>query len=109
MEDQAGQDLGWFFDQWLKRPGTPVVEGTWTYDAAAKAIDVTLTQTQAGEPYRLPLEIGIALPDATPMKVEQVEFRRQQQTFRIATAAPPTNVVLDPNTWVLMKADLRRR
>src|SRR5262249_4205247 len=29
MEEASGQDLGWFFDQWLYRPGSPVVEGGW--------------------------------------------------------------------------------
>ena len=36
MEEAAGLDLAWFFDQWLTRPGSPALEGAWTYDAAAK-------------------------------------------------------------------------
>ena len=31
MEEASGQDLGWFFQQWLKRPGSPEVNGTWQY------------------------------------------------------------------------------
>ena len=31
MEEASGQDLAWFFHQWLKRPGSPEVNGTWRY------------------------------------------------------------------------------
>ena len=109
MEEQSGQNLGWFFDQWLKRQGSPVVDGKWTYDADAKAIEVMLTQTHNGEPYRLPLEIGITVPGTPAMKVEKVELRQGQQKFSIPVASAPTAVVLDPNTWVLMNATFNRQ
>jgi aminopeptidase N len=109
MEEQSGQDLGWFFGQWLERPGSPVVDGKWIYDAETKAIEVTLTQTQGGEPYRLPLEIGITVPGAPAMTVEKVELRQRQQKFSISVSSAPTAVLLDPNTWVLMNAAFSRR
>ena len=37
MEDASKQDLKWFFDQWLRRPISPSFDGSWRYDAAAKA------------------------------------------------------------------------
>ena len=33
----SGQDLRWFFTQWLRRPGSPALEGGWRYDAARQA------------------------------------------------------------------------
>ena len=36
----GGQDLGWFFAEWLTRSGVPQVSGSWRYDAAAKQIVV---------------------------------------------------------------------
>ena len=36
MEENSGADLGWFFDQWLNRAGSPVVEGSWRYDAGSQ-------------------------------------------------------------------------
>ncbi len=58
VEETSGEDLRWFFQQWLYRAGSPAVEGAWRYDAAAKKLLLDLTQTQAGEAYRLPLEAG---------------------------------------------------
>ena len=60
MEEVSGQDLRWFFAQWLTRSGVPQVSGTWRYDAAAKQIVVTVRQTQTGEPYRFALGVGVS-------------------------------------------------
>jgi aminopeptidase N len=107
MEERSGQDLGWFFDQWLKRAGSPVVDGSWQYNAAAKTIDISVAQTQPGEAYRLPLEIGVATTGANGMaqtRIEKLDMRQKQQRFSIASEAAPAGVTLDPNTWVLMQA-----
>ncbi|MEX2282902.1 MAG: M1 family metallopeptidase [Gemmatimonadota bacterium] len=106
MEERSGQDLGWFFDQWLKRAGSPVVDGSWQYNAAAKAIEITLAQTQPGEAYRLPLEVGVTATGANGVaqtRIEKLDLRQKQQRFSIASEVAPTGVVLDPNTWVLMQ------
>ena len=49
MEETSGADLGWFFQQWLYRPGSPVVSGGWKYNPAAKKIEIDLAQTQSGD------------------------------------------------------------
>ncbi len=103
MEEVSGTDLGWFFQQWMYRAGYPVVEGGWKYDAPAKQIVIDLAQTQAGNAYRLPLEIGI------DGKIEKVEMRSKQQHFEIAVASEPATVKLDPNTWILMDAKFSKR
>ena len=108
MEEASGQDLGWFFQQWLKRAGSPVVEGGWRYDPAAKRIEVDLAQTQAGEPYRLPLEIGIT-PDSGAVRFEKMELTGKTQKFQIAADKAPVAVELDPQTWTLMDAKFVKR
>jgi aminopeptidase N len=104
MEENSGVDLGWFFDQWLYRAGSPVVEGSWHYDADAKKVELSLAQTQAGPAYRLPMEIGIAGITAP----EKIEFTQKQQHFEFPVDAEPASVTLDPNTWLLMDAKLEK-
>ena len=48
MEQAAGTDLSWFFDQWLRRPGMPRLKGSWRYDPAARQIQIELAQAQTG-------------------------------------------------------------
>jgi aminopeptidase N len=110
MEDASGQDLKWFFTQWLTRVDSPVLDGGWTYDAGAKKIIIDLTQTQPGDAYRMPMEIGVAADSAgVPMRIEKVEMNRKRQLFEIAADHAPKSIVLDPNVWMLMESTLVKR
>jgi len=109
MEEHAHADLRWFFDQWLRRPGSPWIEGTWTYDSRSKNIRVDLKQVQPGQPYKLSLQLGIQTSDAAPARVESVELDEKHEVFEITCGETPSAVILDPETRVLMKAEFTRR
>ena len=102
MEQASAQDLRWFFTQWLNRSGVPKIEGSWRYNAERKQIEIALSQTQTGEPFRLPIEFEIETPPNVPRRpIEKVTFSDRTATFTIASDTAPVNVVIDPNVWVL--------
>jgi aminopeptidase N len=101
MEQAAGVPLQWFFDQWLTRAGMPALRGSWRYDAGSKQVQIEITQ--AGEPYRLPMEIALVGP-AGQSRIERIELTKVSGQFTFAADVEPASVVLDPNTWVLMEA-----
>lgn len=101
MEQVSGQDLSWFFRQWLNRSGVPSVEGTWRYDAAAKQVVATVRQTQAGEAYRFTLGIGVAQATGALPRVQQVQVTDRETTVRMAAETEPSAVVLDPGVGLL--------
>jgi aminopeptidase N len=105
MEEASGQELGWFFEQWLYKPGTLKVVGNWTYDAAARLVRVTLDQVQTdGSLFTMPMEIGVySKGQATPV-MERVRMTAKSNTFTINAPTAPDSVRLDPNLWVLMDA-----
>jgi aminopeptidase N len=102
MEEVSGVDLGWFFRQWVYRAGSPVVEGGWRYDPAAKKVVIELAQKQGGEPYRLPLEVRVG------RTIRRIEMTARGQRFDLAAEEAPSSVELDPNTWMLMDARFAR-
>jgi aminopeptidase N len=95
MEEASGQQLGWFFDQWLNRAGSPVVSGSWRWNAASNTVVVSLEQSAD---YRLPLEIAIG------DHVDKIELNQRRQTFTLAAGKEPDEVRLDPGTKVLINA-----
>jgi aminopeptidase N len=108
MEEASGRDLGWFFDEWLTRGGMLKVRGGWTWDASAKSVRLDLEQTQAAEPYRMPIEVAIALDAPDEPRIERVELRERRQSFTIPLDGEPRTVTLDPRDFVLMDAEVAR-
>ena len=104
MEQASGSDLKWFFTQWLTRPGVPKLEGTWQYDPAAKRITVSLSQTAAGDPFRLPIEIGIVPTAGALPRIEKAELTDRTGAFTFPSDTEPASVMLDPGTWLLFEA-----
>jgi aminopeptidase N len=104
VEQASGKDLAWFFRQWLNRPGVPRIEGSWRYDAARTQIEITIAQTQAGEPFRLPIEIGITSAGQAATRIERIELTERTGRFSCPADTEPAAVVLDPGTWLLVEA-----
>ena len=109
FEQVSGKPLDWFFTQWLNRPGVPKVEGSWRYLPARKAIEVTLSQTQAADPFRLAVDVGIAAKTGGVPRVERLELTGRTATKIFAVDGEPGDVTIDPNTWLLMDANALTR
>jgi len=97
FEQASGQKLDWFFRQWLHTGASPKVEFKWSYDADAKKVHLTLTQTQGGEAFRLPIEVAIGAQRA------KIEMTQPAQTFELPADTAPQSVTLDPDVWLLMR------
>lgn len=103
MEEVSGKPLRAFFRQWVYTPGQPVIKGSWTY--AAGVLTVELHQAQATDTvYATAIDIGIVTDRGAAPKVEVVQLVQRDQTFTISLDKEPLDVVLDPNTWLLMQA-----
>ena len=101
MEQVSDRDLSWFFREWLNRSGVPVIEGTWAYDAAAKQVRVTVRQTQAADPFRFALGVGVIASAGALPRVQTAEVTGRETTVTIAADTEPVSVVLDPGVAVL--------
>src|SRR5262245_53249650 len=101
MEEEAGRDLGWFFQQWVYRPGYPVLALSHTWDAAANEAVVTVEQVQKAEwpTFRFALELAFAVGDREVLQRVQIAGRRE--TVRVRLPAAPTAIRPDPNGWLL--------
>jgi aminopeptidase N len=104
FEQVSGKPLEWLFTQWLTRPGVPKIEGSWRYDAAKKAVEVTVTQSQPAAPYRVTVDVGIVAKTGALPRVEKVELTARTGTYTFPSETVPVAVSLDPNTTLLMEA-----
>jgi aminopeptidase N len=110
VEERSGTDLGWFFEQWLYRPGgLPALSASWRYDDVRKVVEIEFRQTQATDPFRLRLDVGMSFADQSGLTIQRVEIDGRQQVVRIPADREPADVVLDPETWALADLEITRR
>jgi aminopeptidase N len=106
MEQASGQELGWFFDQWLTRGGFPKLRARWSYDAPAKQLRLDVEQLQPGPPFRLPIQLAIEVDGNAQPRLDQIEIRKPRETLTVPLDRTPKLVTLDPLSYVLMDADV---
>jgi aminopeptidase N len=103
MERASHQKLGWFFDQWLKKPGYPEVAATWTYDAGTHEVVITLTQSGRFGAFQIPVTIAVvdSVGISHQATAQMAATAGASQQLRVSLAASPVAVVLDPNVELL--------
>jgi aminopeptidase N len=108
MEQASGRELSWFFDQWLTRGGFPKLRARWSYDAAEEA-----PARRGAAPVRRTLppadRVALEVEGEPGPRIEWIEVKEQRETVTLALDKPPTSVVFDPRTYVLMDADVVRK
>ncbi len=100
MEEATGINVQPFFDQWIRKPGHPVLEASWKYDDATHTIILSVKQTQDtsdGTPiYDMPLALGV-IRAGSALEVIPQRLQKASQEFRIPSPTRPQSVLLDPN------------
>lgn len=106
METRAGRKLDWFFEQWIRRTGHPVVEAAWSWDEGAGEVSVRVRQTQPQAPFRLPVTLAFVAGDREQRR--RIELRDRSHAFRFKLDEAPGKVLFDPDAWLLVEARVRR-
>lgn len=112
--EATGQNLDWFFGQWVYGAGHPDLHVSAAWDSAAATVTVTVRQQQrdtlpadstglrhtVAEVFRLPVTIRVGT--ATGDVVVRDTLARREQAITVAgVTAPPTMVVFDADNAIL--------
>ena len=125
ISEETHRDMKPFFDQWVRKPGHPVLDMTWTYDEGRKEVVATVKQLQNttdGTPiYNTPLtfglargmgekpsgfkQVGLAGEKARTssqagndmLQRQRVVLNQATQEFHLPCAQKPALVLLDPD------------
>jgi aminopeptidase N len=96
--DFSGINCEPFFQQWILKPGHPVLEYSWRWDESAKEVVVTVKQTQDtsdGTPiYTIPTKLGLIRESLNRVPVT---LNATEQIIRVKATSKPAAVLLDPD------------
>jgi len=110
----TGENLDWFWDEWMYGAGHPAFAVTAAYDTAGRTLTLTVKQTQTdsapadstalkyetAKAFRMPVTVRVGTPDGDV--VRRVELGAREQTIEIpGLAGAPTMVVFDEGNTIL--------
>src|SRR5262249_39909950 len=99
MTEAAGINLEPFFEQWVYRPGHPVLDYIWAWDEGRKQVVLSVKQAQDttdGTPiYDLTATVGLL--SSGKLTRHKARINKVEQEIRIDTSGKPDTVLLDPD------------
>lgn len=110
IESATGRNLEWFLDQWVFGAGHPELAVSWSHDAEAGSVALTVQQKQKGDEqtasaFRLHADVLLEDEDGT-RRMERVEITRREHTFHLRAPSAPRVVLFDPEGDLL--ADIKQ-
>jgi hypothetical protein len=99
VEDDSGQNLGYFFIQWIESSLSPEFKLEYTVYRTEKGFRVMGKISQDVDTFRMPVELKIET-EGNP-ETQKVEVVGTSSEFSVDTFGKPKNIVIDPNNRVL--------
>jgi aminopeptidase N len=108
IEEATGQNLFWFFDEWIYKAGYPVYKTTQEWDSTAHTLRLTVTQTQKQDSltgiFRMPVDIAITT--ATGTTTQRVWNATQDTAYTFTLSSAPVLVLFDNGNRILKEMDV---
>lgn len=112
MERTSGQSLGWFFDQWLRRPGFPELDVTWSSDPSSQQVTLDIVQGSRFGAYRFPLTVELQGANGATERATVLVPAESRARIALPLSAHPVTpraLVVDPDVELLARIDVHSR
>jgi len=109
VEKSSKTDLKWFFDEWFYQPSYPEYTVVQRYDAVAKRLNLSVSQTNhAGVVFRMP--IVIEAYDASGLRTSKsFTLDRANETVTLdGVQTKPLLVLFDPGQRIIRKLTMKK-
>ncbi|MBX7133648.1 MAG: hypothetical protein K1X67_13315 [Fimbriimonadaceae bacterium] len=98
LTEYSGVNLQPFFEQWVYKPGHPVIESSWTWDPAGFAVVKVkqLQDTSDGTPvYDIDAKVAALIGGKVVRR--PIRLSKTEEEFRVPFARKPDAVIFDPD------------
>ena len=101
-EQASGQQLTWFFTQWLNSTGAPEFKNKYTVYRTAKGFRVVGEISQDMDLFRMPVQLKIDTDGKTETK--RIEVSGTNSAYAVETFGRPRRISIDPDNNVLQNS-----
>lgn len=102
-EQSAGEDLGWFFDEWTTKAGYPELEVSEQWYEAGRTLHLVVEQRQTVDEqtpvFRMPVEVEFTTPSGRSER--RIEFSSARDEFDFVLDGKPVMTRFDPDHRLL--------
>lgn len=103
LEEESGLDLTEFFDKWIYKEGFPAVSFRWSRRGEELELDISqLTSHNSVDFFPLKLEVYLKGENKDSMLI--IDLNTKEQILQFTPGFKVTELILDPNSWLLMQA-----
>jgi hypothetical protein len=108
VEKTTGEQLTWFFSQWLDSTGAPEFKNKYTIYRTPKGFRLVGEISQDLDLFRMPVRLKIDTDGKTEDKI--IDVVGTNSPYSIDTFGKPRRIAIDPDNWVLKNSgDLKIR
>jgi tetratricopeptide (TPR) repeat protein len=108
VEKTSGEQLTWFFSQWLDSTGAPEFKNKYTIYRTTKGFRLVGEISQDLDLFRMPVKLRIDTDGKTEVKI--IDVVGTNSPFSVDTFGKPRRISIDPDNWVLKNSgDLKIR
>ncbi|HEX9958409.1 MAG TPA: M1 family aminopeptidase, partial [Fibrella sp.] len=109
METTSGRNLGYFFREWVYGEGYPTYSYSVAPVAATNRAIIQLRQTTTStNPASFTMPVQITVQSLSGDSTVTVFNDQPVQSFTVTGRGPVTNVLIDPNNWILKSATVQQ-
>lgn len=108
VQKSSGEELTWFFSQWLDSTGAPEFKNKYTIYRTSKGFRLVGEISQDLDLFRMPVQLKIDTDGKTETKT--IDVVGTNSAYSVDTFGKPRRISIDPNNWVLKNSgDLKIR
>ena len=116
VEEATGQNLQWFFDEWIYKMGHPEFDIASSYDETSRTLKLTVKQTQkpdekrpwypAPEFFRMPVDIAVTTGSGE--KINRVWIDKAENEYSFALDSRPLIINFDRGNHIIKRVKFDR-
>ncbi len=103
-----GEDLTWFFDEWIYDQGHPEYDIYWVCNPSGgdylTKIEITQTQTNAPSVFHMPVQIMLHMSGEDTLL--NLEITDAQEYLEVTVSDTVSSIEFDPNLWLVQEHEI---